>query len=166
MRRLALSLLATATCLWAHGGVLLLHERAGQFLVSLFSADAPLRAGAQNFTVLVQDAADASPVLDRQVTLTFRQPGGPEIKIPATAGLAANHLLYAAPAQLSTGSWQVVITIRSPGGAVVAAHGALTILPPQPPLAAYWPYFAVPPIVVGLFILNRWLKLRSKAARV
>jgi hypothetical protein len=158
-------LLAIAACLGAHGGVLLLHERAGPYLISLFSADAPLRAGAQDFTVLVQNAEDGNTVLDSGVQLSFRRANTPEVRIEGRVGQSANQLLYAAPAQLAEGTWQVAISVQAPGGAAAEASGTVTILPEQSPLASYWPYFAVPPIAVLLFILNRWLKRQSKTAR-
>ncbi|HEX4227428.1 MAG TPA: hypothetical protein VHZ07_02080 [Bryobacteraceae bacterium] len=162
MRRF-LYLLAIACCLGAHGGVLLLHERAGAYLISLFSADAPLRAGSQDFTVLVQTAADGNIVSDCRVELSFRRANTAQVRIDAQVGQSANKLLYAAPAQLGAGVWQFTISVQPSGGAFAEAHGTVTILPEQPPIAAYWPYFAVPPIAVLLFTLNRWLKRRSKS---
>jgi hypothetical protein len=158
-----LYLLAIAGCLWAHGGVLLLHERVGPYLISLFSADAPLRAGSQDFTVLVQGASDDSTMTDCRVLLSFRRPDAAKVRIDAQVGLAANKLLYAAPAQLGAGVWQFTISVQPSRGAAAEAHGTVTILPEQPPIATYWPYFAVPPLAVLLFILNRWLKRRSKS---
>lgn len=164
LRRLWIPLV-TAGFLWAHGGVLLLHDRVGSFLISLFSADAPLRAGAQNFTVLVEDASDSSPVLDSRVTLSFRDAGAHQIRIEAQIGQSTNKLLYAASTNLTAGTWRVTISVQSKAGAESEASGTLTILPEEPPIAAYWPYFAVPPVVVLLFVLNRWLKRRSKSRK-
>ena len=79
--------------------MLLLHRQAGPYIVSLFSADAPLRAGSQDFTVLLQNAADGTPQLDANVTLIFRNSDAKE-QIEARAGQSANKLLYAASAHL------------------------------------------------------------------
>ncbi|MGC2659599.1 MAG: hypothetical protein WA324_16700 [Bryobacteraceae bacterium] len=154
-------LLALAACLWGHGGVLLLHQQAGPYVVSLFSADAPLRAGSQDFTVLLQNAADGTPQLDANVTLIFRNSDAKE-QIEARAGQSANKLLYAASAHLFTGVWNVTITIHSPAGFVATTKNSLTILDKQPPVAAYWPYFALIPAAILLFILNRHLKNRTR----
>jgi hypothetical protein len=86
--------------------------------------------------------------------------------LEARLGQAANKLLYAAPAHLTAGVWRITISIQAPGGAASAVRGTVTILPQQPPIATYWPYFAVPPVFVLLFVLNRWLKRRSKTATI
>jgi hypothetical protein len=150
-----------AGCLWAHGGVLLLHQQAGPYIVSLFSTDAPLRAGSQDFTVLLQNVADGTPQLDANVTLTFRKSDAKE-QIEARCGQSANKLLYAASTHLFAGVWNVTIAIHSSAGSVATAKNSLTILDKQPPIAAYWPYFALVPAAILLFILNRRLKANRR----
>ena len=36
-----------------------------------------------------------------------------------------------------------------------------TVEPQLPPLLALWPYLALPPLVVGIFLVQQWLRQRS-----
>ena len=56
----------------------------------------------------------------------------------------------------------MTITIHSPAGFVTTTKNSLTILDKQPPVAADWPYFALIPAAILLFILNRHLKNRTR----
>jgi hypothetical protein len=40
----------------------------------------------------------------------------------------------------------------------------LPVRAPEAPLLAHWPYFAALPVMILLFALNQWLKLRRRAA--
>src|SRR5579884_1996756 len=55
--------------LFADGGTLIFTRQAGPFLVTLFGAPEPVRAGPADLSVLVQRASDRTPVLDAQVRL-------------------------------------------------------------------------------------------------
>jgi len=58
------------------GGTLRLRQDTGPFMVSVFTAPQPLRAGPADVSVLVQDRASTEVLLDAEVTLTLRPPDG------------------------------------------------------------------------------------------
>jgi hypothetical protein len=135
----------------------------GGLVVTLFTAPTPLRAGPADVSVLVQDAATRETVLDAQVTV--RVSPRHEGALPLTARLdrasATNKLLQAATVSLPIpGPYRIVAEARrGVARAVVAAD--VTVEPPLPPLLALWPYLALPPAVVGIFLVQQWLRHRS-----
>jgi hypothetical protein len=166
--RLVVALLSNTALLLADGGTLVLRKRAGPFRITIFSSPQPLRVGPADLSVMVQQLTNESPVLDAKVSLHLTHShteGIREVYVPATHAEATNKLLYAARVNLPTaGSWQLAATVDSKnGGAKVA--GELAVLPPQPPVIAYWPYFAVLPLIAILFAMNQWLKSERKITR-
>lgn len=161
--KLLIAVLACAGILWADGGTLILRQVAGPLTISVFSSPSPLRVGGGDVSVMVQKTADNSAVLDATVKLHFTRStadGISEVFLPATHAKASNKLLYAANVKLTAaGAWKLAVNVESkPGSAEVASN--LDVLPPQPPLLAYWPYFALVPLIVLLFLFNQWLRRR------
>jgi hypothetical protein len=153
-----------ASCLFAHGGVLLWRKQAGPFVVTLFSAETPIRAGNADLSVMVQKTGDPDAVLDPTVQLIVRKPDTPPIAMQASHSLAANKILYGASIGLPTpGVWNLQILVKSEA-LTGTVSGTLDVAPAQPPLQEYWPYFAVVPFAILLFALNQWLK-RGRAIR-
>jgi hypothetical protein len=154
-------LLAAATAAWGDGGVVRLKQAAGPFVITIFTAPTPLRAGTADLSVLVQRRTDEEPVLDAQVTMTLSAVSGAIIGATATHEQATNKLLYAATLSLpAPGAWQLQVAVRrEPEAASVSCE--LTAAPPSPPLLAYWPYLALPPVVIGLFVVHQWLSRRG-----
>ncbi len=152
--------------LLADGGTLLLRQHAGPLIISIFSTPEPLRVGSGDISVMVQKSEDKSTVLDATVKLhlTHTTPDGiSEVFVPATHAKATNKLLYASQVNLAAeGSWKLVSTVNSKvGNAEVAAN--IDVMPPEPRILAYWPYFAVVPVIIILFAMNQWLKAKRKA---
>ena len=152
--------------LLADGGALLVRQSAGPLTISVFSSPEPLRVGANDLSVMVQRTGDKSTVLDANVKLhlTHKTSDGiSEIFVPATHAKATNKLLYASPVNLTAeGPWKLVATVDSKAGnAEVAAN--VNAMPAEPRIFAYWPYFAVVPLVIILFATNQWLKAKRKA---
>ncbi len=152
--------------LLADGGTLLLRQNAGPLTISIFSSTEPLRVGAADISVMVQKSDDKSTVQDATVKLhlTHTTPEGiSEIFVPATHAKASNKLLYAAQVNLTAeGAWKLVSTIDSKvGNAEVAAN--IRVMPAEPRILAYWPYFAVVPLIIVLFAMNQWLRAKRKA---
>lgn len=127
---------------------------------------------------MVQNGKDASTVLDAIVAVRLKQSTGGkivEVVAPATHARATNKLLYAAHVTLpSAGQWllTVDVTAKHSGGGSASgevASGEIDVLPQQAPVPAYWPYFAVVPVLVLFFAMNQWLKrkrrLRNPQAR-
>ena len=146
---------------WADGGVVQLSQRAGPFEVTVFTAPTPLRVGPVDLSVMVRTGDDQRPVLDAEVAIHLAsEDGGPPIMAPATRALATNKLLYAAPVELPrAGRWRLMVDVAQ-GGRRARVATALTVISPASPLISLWFYLALPPIVIALFILHRWLEGR------
>ncbi len=161
--RLPVLALVAAASMLADGGTLVLRKQAGPLTISVFSSSDPLRVGPADLSVMVQRVNDKSEVLDASVKLhlTHSGPEGiAEVFAPATHANATNKLLYASHVNLPTaGLWRLTAIVDSKNGSAEVA-GEVTVRPPQQPILAYWPYFAVVPLIIALFIVNQWLKLK------
>lgn len=140
---------------------MLFRKRADPFIVTAFGEPVPLRAGIADLSVMVQKEADRSPVLDAAVSVRLKKSSAAnitEIVAPATHSRATNKLLYAAHITLpSAGEWELSVDVKQQAASAVAS-GEIAVAPQQAPETAYWPYFAIVPLFVVLFILNRWLR--------
>lgn len=135
-------------------------------LVTLFTTPTPLRVGSADLSVLVQDAATRATLLDAQVTA--RVAPQHEGALPATARLdhatATNKLLQAASIALPIpGAYRIVVEARH-GAARALLAADVTVEPPLPPLLALWPYLALPPLAVGIFLVQQMLRHRSRGS--
>lgn len=155
--------LLTAAASWADGGTLVLRRQAGPSIISVFSSPEPLRVGVADVSVMVQQASDQSPILNANVKVRAAQARPDsiaEVIAPATHAQATNKLLYVGQLSLpSSGLWKLAVDVQTQTGRAEVT-GELRVLPPQPPLLAYWPYVALVPALALLFVLNRWLKKR------
>lgn len=164
MIRLLAALAICSPILLADGGALVLQNQSGSLVISVFCSPSPATAGFADISVLVQNAADHQAVQDAHVGIEL-QKASTRITASATQEQATNKLLYAAQVDLTSGEWILRVHVTTPA-ATGDAQGTLQVGEPPSPMAAYWPYFAVIPIVIGLFILNRKLKtLRTKRPR-
>ena len=152
----------------ADGGVIQIRKEAGPFRITLFSTPAPLRAGPADLSVLVESAKSGETLLDAKVVLLLQPLRGADaskrLELEATRAQATNKLLYAALPDLSEqGEWSVRIDVQE-GSRHASAAGTIEVLPPPPALLADWPYFAAVPLLIGLFILNQYLRRRQLAS--
>ena len=172
MARRAISIAILATVAFADGGVMLFRKQADPFVITAFGQPEPLRAGAMDLSVMVQKASDLTTVLDAKVNVRLKRSAGGsivEVVAPATHAHATNKLLYAAHVTVpSAGEWQMSVEVNR-ANVTATASGGIQVLEAQEPAKTYWPYFAMVPVVVLLFVLNRWLKKklvgRSRQAR-
>jgi hypothetical protein len=161
----ALALLVATRAL-GDGGAVQVRQADGPFLVTVFTAPTPLRAGSVDIGVLVQTGDGNQPVLDAEVsvTLTSSSDGTATIHATATRQQATNKLLYAAAVNLPfTGSWDARVTVRREQE-VAEVGGQVTVAAALPPLFSHWPYLAFPPGAVLIFTLHQWLRSRSSKA--
>jgi len=141
------------------GGALLLQQKTGPYLVSVFAAPVPLRAGPVDISVLVQDNKNSTLVLDADVVIHLRGE-----TLHASRKQAQNKLLYAATLNLlEPGEWNYSISVcrdekedKVKGTLLVAEAGA------KPEV--YWAYLALPVCAIALFAGNQWLR-HSKMKR-
>jgi RsiW-degrading membrane proteinase PrsW (M82 family) len=161
---LALVVLAPAPAS-GDGGTVRLVERSGGFVITVFSAPEPLRVGPADLSVLVQDEADAAPVLDARISLEAVPPAGAAgvVRLEATRAHATNKLLYATPFTPELpGAWTLGVRVQR-GTDVAEARTVLPVGPARSGLWSLWPYLALPPAAVALYALAAWLSVRRHA---
>ena len=156
------ALLASAVTTLADGGVVQLQQPAGPFIVTVFAAPSPLRAGTRaDISVMVQDQKDGQPVLDGKVFVRLYGENGLTISAPAIHENAQNKLLYAAPVNFpEAGQWKLEVTIKS-GENAASVFGEMRVVSSRPYLLSYWRSLALPPVIILLFAINQWLKRRA-----
>lgn len=148
--KFSLLFLAAAALAFADGGSVLLHQRSGPFFITVFGA---AQVGLTDFTVLVQNASDQSPILDAEVNVFVARN-----MRRATHDQAANKLLYAASIRFyRAGNYSMLVRV-SRNGEEGSVNGNIAVAPATPPWLAYWAYFALVPVAILLFALNQWLK--------
>jgi hypothetical protein len=158
------ALVLLATPLFADGGVVLSRQESGPFVITVFAAPVPLRAGPIDLTVLVQTRNALEPVLDAEVSI--RLDGASEMRAEASRSRAQNKLLYAAALQVpQPGEWKYTVSVRSALGRA-AISGGFQAGPPAPTLASYWFYLAIPLVLIAIFILHQRLSRRSAPRRI
>ena len=158
------ALAVLATPLLADGGAVLARQESGPFVITVFAAPVPLRAGPIDLTVLVQTHDTLEPVLDAEVSI--RLDGDSQIVAAATRSQAQNKLLYAAALEVpQPGEWKYTVSVRSALGQA-AISGGFQAGPPAPPLASYWFYVGIPLVLIAIFVLHQWLSRRSAPRRI
>ena len=153
---------------FADGGTIQLRKQAGHFLITLFSEPTPVRVGKADLSVLCERNSNKQAVTDAQVLIHLRRPGSDgtimEIALPAKRSESNNGLLYAAVANLSEpGKWPVRIDVRS-GSDEAMVTGVMEVLPSQPAIVTYWPFFVAVPLLALVFAINLRLR-RGRALR-
>lgn len=153
----------------AHGGGTprLVNAPVGPYVVTVWSTpDRPLQGNNVHFSVAVAEAdvaadgrpAPGGPVLDADVRLRLRSPGGREAIIPATLAEAGGELYYESDTVVDgEGAWEVVVAVQGPDGDGEAAFG-LTVVAATP---GGWYYIAGAAVVVAL---AGWLISRGERA--
>lgn len=147
----------------ADGGVVRARADRGTLTITLFTSPTPLRVGEADVSVLVQDRASGAVLFDAAVEVRLESLDGaaatPSVQLSRQA--ATNKFLQAATVRLAApGRFRLLATVqRGDERAAVAAE--VEVAPPLPALLALWPYLALPPVVVGFFLIHRWLRRRS-----
>ena len=153
------ALMTLTAPLFADGGAVLSRQEAGPFLITVFAAPVPLRAGPIDLTVLVQARDSLQPVLDADVSIHLNGPS--EMAASASRSKAQNKLLYAATLNLpQAGQWEYAVSVHNGAGRATIS-GAIQAGPPAPPLASYAFYLAIPPLMIAIFALHQWLSRRD-----
>ena len=112
-----LSALGVQATVWADGGLLRARRAAGPFIVSIFTAPEPLRAGPVDVSVLVQSSGGAvltEAAVDILVESTTRPIERRQAR--ATHDAASNKLTSAAVVDLpAAGEWTLTVSVRHNG---------------------------------------------------
>jgi hypothetical protein len=144
----------------ADGGGVTLHQAAGPFVVTVFTAPGTPRAGPVEVSVLAQDRMDGQATLDIEVFVRLRSAGGTVVMGRATREMSRNKLLYSALVNLlEAGLWELEVIIKR-GMSEAGVFGQLYVAAPRPFLLSYWRSLSLPWVVVILFAMNQWLKGR------
>lgn len=155
MIRAFVLLFAATGLLLADGGIVLLHQEAGPFVVTVFAAPNPPRAGMIDMSVLIQASETLDPVLDTDVEITLTN-GTSQLHARATHEQAQNKMLYAASVPLDqAGDWHYTVAIHG-----TSVTGVIAIAPAMPQLAAYAGYLALPFVCLAVLALHQWLLSR------
>jgi len=158
---LAPALMALYARAWADGGLALLHQTDGPFVVTVFAAPNPPRVGPIDISVLTQYRADGRAALNAEVIVRLWREGGMTVVRRATREAARNKPLYSALMNLpEAGQWELEVTIKQ-GERAARALGQISIAAPRPFLLSYWRSLSLPWVVVALFAMNQWLKRRA-----
>jgi hypothetical protein len=154
-------ILHPSSFLRADGGTVRISEKRGDFLVTVFTAPAPFRAGPVDVSVLVQDASTREPAPQTRVTVRMSKPGQLALEYPATREAATNKLLHAAQFELpEPGRWQLQVQVEGVHGPAVL-DGELEAAAPLPPWRELWPWIGWPALAIALFGIHQVLARRS-----
>jgi len=143
----------------ADGGVMRARQASGPFLISIFTASDPLRAGPIDVSVLVQGRKSGETTLDATVDLAIQPPrsDSPRFRARATHEQATNKLLQCHDEHAC--SWTMGPPCRRATGAGRRErHHVTQVAPPAPRLAAIWPYLLLPPFATVVFALHQALR--------
>jgi hypothetical protein len=157
----AVALVAQIVTTHAHGGLVQLHQAAGPFVVTVFTAPTPLHAGPVDVSVMVQDRGDGQPVLDGEVYVWLWREGGRTVGGRATQAVAQHKPLYSALLHLpEAGQWALEVTVAQ-GQHSARVRGQVSATSPRPFVLAYWRSLSLPPVVATLFAVHQWLQRRA-----
>jgi hypothetical protein len=166
-RGLPLMVMLSALNLWAQadGGLVRLHQTADPFVVTVFAAPNPPRAGLVDVSVLAQNRADGRAALDVEVFVRLRSAGGRIVMGRATREASRINPLYSASMNLpEAGRWEMEVTIKR-GQSAATVLGQLSVAAPRPLPLSYWRTLSLPWVVIPLFAMNQWLKRRAASRR-
>jgi hypothetical protein len=156
----AIALFARVMPAHADGGAVQFEKSSGQFVITIFTAPSPLRAGPVDIGLLVRDRKDQQPVFDCQVLIQLHKEGAMSIRSQATHEAAHNKLFYAAQVKIpESGLWELEVEIHH-GDQSIVFNGEIAVASASPVLLVYWRSLALPPVLISLFAVNQWLKRR------
>jgi hypothetical protein len=148
------------------GGALRLSEHVGPYRISVFTSPGPLRVGAADISVFVQDAGSGAPVADAGVrlTLTPAAGNGAGLTYTATVEQATNKLLRAAAVDLpAAGPWRIEVAVEGPRGLARCSVSVL-VAEPLPRWRQMWPWFTWPAVPIVLFVLYQLTRPGRRSA--
>src|SRR5882672_7532899 len=94
----------------ADGGVVMCQRTSEPFTITIFSAEMPLRSGPADLSVLLEQTAEHSPILDGEVFFELTHETGMIIRGEATRSQARNKLLYCSLIDLPlAGHWKMKV---------------------------------------------------------
>lgn len=143
----------------ADGGALILTERHGDLVISLFASPATLRCGLVDFSVYIQP-----PKAVQTVTVFAMHEANPAVRVGgvATASAATIKLFLAIPIELpQPGRWRIEVT----AGDLDPIFATIEVGPGPPPWLDLVAWIGWPAIAIVLFAVHRRLVTRSQTCR-
>ncbi len=143
---------------------MLLHQDAGAFTITLFAAPQPLRTGAADLSVMVQDRSSGEVLLDPVIDLTVapEAASASQQTVRLAKGQASNRLLQAATVHFSSaGKWRLTLLVRR-GNDIAQLSTECTVEPDHSRATLVWFYVLLPVGIILLFVIHQVLKLRSE----
>ena len=148
----------------ADGGVVMCQRTSGPFTITVFSTEMPLRPGTADLSVLLEQTAEHSPILDGEVFFELTHETGMSIRAEATRSQARNKLLYCSLIDLPlAGHWKMRVRAGR-GNDRAEVLQDLSVAAPHPLLLSYWKLIAFPPTIIILFVMNQWLRRKRSIA--
>ena len=136
-------------------------SRAG-YQICVFTSPTPLRAGAVDLSVLVQNGSNGQVITNVEVAVRMTQPGKSALAYPATSATATNKLFHSAQFELpEPGRWMLEVNVQGPLGPAVV-RGELDAVEPLPRWHALWPWIGWPALVIALFSIHVALEQGKK----
>jgi hypothetical protein len=181
MRRLlsvTLVLLCLAAGCYGDGGAVITRQTIDGLLLTVFASPAPLRAGPVDVSVLVQKGE--KPVLDAAVDISWQAKSTSSADwlppcctmesrtegIPALRGHSNNKFFYSAIVPMTTAGPSLLRIRVLEAGREVLLSCDLDVRRPLPPLLAFWPWLAFPPVAIAGFVLHQRLsRPRQRSSR-
>lgn len=160
-RAAAAALLAlSAASARGDGGRMRLHQTAGPFTLTVFTAPEPLTVGRGDVSVLVQDAITGDVVLDADVTVRVKAVDGSQTRsYSAVAG--RNRLLRSATVELPfAGRWHLEMAVHR-GSQEVIVRALVPVESARSRWRTAWPFLAAPAILVALFLAGARRRRRT-----
>jgi hypothetical protein len=175
----------------ADGGVVRFIGGQGAFVLTIFTPAEVLCNVPAEVAVMVQNRETGEVVMDAEVDLRVVAPTGAIMRpnnplcgpsdnplspglmdssaqspyFRATRSKAANRLFYGTSVVLPVaGDWQIQATVRQGGGTACVTCALPVGMPPRR-LAGLWPYLALPPLAIALFVMNQSLRGRLRGGK-
>jgi hypothetical protein len=149
---LTLLLAAGASSAYADGGAICLSTESGGYRIVVFTRPTPLRVGAVDVSVLVQDAETGQALSDATVTVELSLRGGDlRVQQLATRAAATYQLLRAARFELpQPGSYDTCVVVTGSHD-MASAEFELKVAPALPRWLAMWPWLLWPVMPIALY---------------
>jgi hypothetical protein len=146
----------------ADGGSMRLTGKQGGYRITVFTAPTPLRAGAVDISVLVQDASTGDPMTPVKVTVRMTKPGRLALEYPATTEAATNKLFRAARFELpEPGRWALEVEVQGSRGLAVIG-GELDAAESLPRWKELLPWISWPALLIALFGIHQFFARRTR----
>ena len=150
--------------LCADGGVVRASQERSGYRITVFTSPTPLRVGSADISVMVQNAATGTALVDVPVQVLARPLGAdrPATGGPATADAATNKLLRSALLDITDpGRWHVEVIVAGHDDPIRLTF-EVDVAEAAPAWLDYGLWIGWPALIIALFALQQWLVHRQR----